>query len=80
MGPPGPVWSGAETFVPTGIRSPARPARSASLYRLRYPGPRITGIVLIKTAVKVFKIGNISVVPMTAKWAIQSVISSLCGI
>jgi hypothetical protein len=24
---------------PTGIRSPDRPARSKSLYRLRYPGP-----------------------------------------
>ena len=24
---------------PTGIRSPGRPARSESLYRLRYPGP-----------------------------------------
>jgi hypothetical protein len=24
---------------PTGIRSPDRPARSESLYRLRYPGP-----------------------------------------
>jgi hypothetical protein len=25
---------------PTGIRSPDRPARSESLYRLSYPGPR----------------------------------------
>jgi hypothetical protein len=25
--------------LPTGIRSPDRPARSESLYRLRYPGP-----------------------------------------
>ena len=24
---------------PTGIRSPDRPARSESLYRMRYPGP-----------------------------------------
>jgi hypothetical protein len=28
---PGPVWTGAENLVPTGIRS--------SLYRLNYPGP-----------------------------------------
>jgi len=34
---PGPVWTGAETLDPTGIRSPDRPARSHSLYRLRYP-------------------------------------------
>jgi hypothetical protein len=37
---PGPVWTGAENLAPTGIRSPNRPARSESLYRLRYPGPR----------------------------------------
>ena len=32
----GPVWTGAENLAPTGIRSPDRPARSQSLYRLRY--------------------------------------------
>jgi hypothetical protein len=32
---PQPVWTGAENLVPTGIRSPDRPARSQSLYRLR---------------------------------------------
>jgi hypothetical protein len=37
---PGPVWTGAENLVPTGIRSPDRPARSESLYRLRYSGPQ----------------------------------------
>ena len=36
---PGPVWTGAENLAPTGIRSPDRPARSESLYRLSYPGP-----------------------------------------
>ena len=36
---PEPVWTGAENIAPTGIRSPDRPARSESLYRLRYPGP-----------------------------------------
>jgi len=35
---PGPVWTGAENLVPTGIRSPDRPARSKSLYQLSYPG------------------------------------------
>jgi hypothetical protein len=34
---PGPVWIGAENLATTGIRSPDRPARSQSLYRLRYP-------------------------------------------
>jgi hypothetical protein len=33
----GPVWTGAENLVPAGIRSPDRPARSQSLYRLSYP-------------------------------------------
>jgi hypothetical protein len=37
---PGPVWTGAEKLAPSEIRSPDRPARSKSLYRLRYPGPK----------------------------------------
>jgi hypothetical protein len=35
-----PVWTDPENHVPTGIRSPDRPDRSESLYRLRYPGPQ----------------------------------------
>jgi hypothetical protein len=34
---PGPVWTGAKNLAPTGIRSPDRPTRSQSLYRLSYP-------------------------------------------
>jgi hypothetical protein len=34
---PGPVWRGEENLVPTGIRSPDRPARSQTLYRPSYP-------------------------------------------
>jgi len=34
---PGPVWTGADNLAAAGIRSPDRPARSHSLYRLRYP-------------------------------------------
>ena len=37
---PGPVWTGAENLGPTRIRSPDRPARSQSLYRLSYIGPQ----------------------------------------
>ena len=33
---PGLVWTGAENLAPTAIRSPDRPARSQSLYGLRY--------------------------------------------
>ena len=38
---PGTVWTGAENLAPTGVRSPDRPARSESLYRLSYPGPYV---------------------------------------
>jgi hypothetical protein len=34
-----PVWTCEKNLAPTGIRSPDRPARSQSLYRLSYPGP-----------------------------------------
>ena len=34
---PDTVWTGAKNLAPTGIRCPDRPARSRSLYRLRYP-------------------------------------------
>jgi hypothetical protein len=36
----GPVWTGFENLATTGIRSPDRPARSESLYRLCYHGPQ----------------------------------------
>jgi len=44
----GSVWIGAENLAPTGIRSPDRPARSQSIYRLRYPAHRLacTSIIL----------------------------------
>ena len=38
-GAPGPVWTGCGKSRPNRIRSPDRPARSESIYRLRYPGP-----------------------------------------
>jgi hypothetical protein len=43
----GSVWTGAEYLAPTGIRSPDRPPRSESLYRLSYPGPRLRIISII---------------------------------
>ena len=36
---PGQVWKGAENLACSGIRSPDRPARSGSLYRLSYLDP-----------------------------------------
>ena len=44
---PGSVWTGAENLVPTGIRSPDRPARSQSLYQLSYPGHILPFCILI---------------------------------
>jgi len=44
----GPVWTGAENLTPTGIRFPDSPARTQSLYRLRYPATNETTIVFIK--------------------------------
>ena len=38
---PGSVWTGAENLATTGIRSPDRPARSESLYRLSYRGRQL---------------------------------------
>jgi hypothetical protein len=43
---PGPVWTCAKNLAPTGIRSPDRPARSQSLYRLSYPGPHLVSILI----------------------------------
>ena len=46
---PGPVWTCAENLTPTKIRSPDRPARSQSLYRLRYPAHTLYVISVIST-------------------------------
>ena len=46
---PGPVWTAAENLAPTGIRSPNRPPRSESLYRLSYPNPRTLPLVHLVT-------------------------------
>ena len=48
------VWTGVENLAHSGIRSPDRPARSESLYRLRYPGP------LKSTAAKSAAVANVS--------------------
>ena len=44
---PGPVWTGAENLSPTGIRSPDRPARSQSLYRLSYRATNVAVLYVI---------------------------------
>jgi hypothetical protein len=53
---PGLAWTGAEYIASTRIRFTVRPARSESLFRLRYPDPRnsnniyIIKIYLVKSA------------------------------
>ena len=44
---PRPVWTGAENLAPTVIRSPDRPARSQSLYRLSYPAHNTLYILVL---------------------------------
>jgi hypothetical protein len=46
---PGPVWTDAENLAPNGIRSPVRPARSQSLYRLSYPALKVYFKVYVYT-------------------------------
>jgi hypothetical protein len=45
---PGPVWTGAENVVQTGIRSPDRPARSSVAIPTELPGPHAQYITLVK--------------------------------
>jgi len=48
---PGPVWTGDKNLVPTEIRSPERPVRSESLYRLSYFGsPRSYWMIIVVAA------------------------------
>jgi len=41
---PGPFWTSAEKHASTGIRSPDRPARSESPYRLHCTGPHFMAV------------------------------------
>ena len=52
---PGPVWTGEENLVHTGIRSPDCPGGSELLYRLSYPGPLIRAIINKCTLKAVFR-------------------------
>ena len=58
---PGPVCTGAENFAPTGIRSPHRPARSKSPYRLRYlvaqGKDKLSKPISLPIALKIFTCG-----------------------
>jgi hypothetical protein len=51
---PGPASTSAENLAPTGIRSLDRSARTESLYRLSYRGPRVQLEVLCKSVEVVY--------------------------
>ena len=59
---PGPFWTGTENLAPTGIPSPDLPARSESLYRLSYPGPRCEANILCSEFTACVKIAILWVV------------------
>jgi hypothetical protein len=46
---PGPVWTATVNLASAGIRSPDRPPRSESLYRLSHPGPHLKNYSNIRT-------------------------------
>jgi len=48
---PEPVWTGTENLASTEIRSPDRPDRSESLYRLHHLSPLITPCSCLKFSV-----------------------------
>jgi len=64
---PGPVWTGAENLAPTGIRSPDRPARSESLYRLSYTGHTPHILLKNKEELLYFYINNDSTLSCTKR-------------
>jgi hypothetical protein len=50
---PGPVWTGAENLVPTGIRYPDRPTRSSIAIPTELPGPLNMSIICRKAVDKI---------------------------
>jgi hypothetical protein len=68
---PGPVWKSAENLAASGIRSPDRPARSKSLYRLSYPAH----ILAIRSALKEIlsrnMVSNSKIFNITLEWKVQ---------
>jgi hypothetical protein len=46
---PGPVWTCAKNLAPTGIRSPDRPTRSQSLYRVSYRAHNFAWVLTVNT-------------------------------
>jgi len=45
----GPIWMGPENLTTTRVRTPDRPARGDSLYKVHYPGQQINTTFFTKT-------------------------------
>jgi hypothetical protein len=56
----GPVWTDSKIIASTGFRSPDRPARSESLYRLRYLCPLLAALLILGTTVHCCRCGDLS--------------------
>jgi hypothetical protein len=56
----GSVWTDSKIIAFTGIRSPDRPARSESLYRLRYFCPLLAALQILGTTVHCCRRGDLS--------------------
>jgi hypothetical protein len=68
---PGLVWMDAENLASTVIRSPDRPARSESLYRLTYPGPQRsnTKAKFFLSTPRMYKSGTAPLIPnLDKRW------------
>ena len=69
---PGPVWTGAGNLATPGIRSPDRPARNQSLYRLSYPNKIVlTGIKALLKGASVIMYGRDSSVGMAIRYGMD---------
>jgi hypothetical protein len=76
---PGPVWTGAENLAHTGIRSPDRPARTQSLYRLSYRDPPYLKIFR-KVTESDYQLGHVglSVITHKVRTVLHAVAVSVC--
>jgi hypothetical protein len=77
MWSPGPVWTGTENIAPTGIRSPDRPGRSKSLYRLSYPGPSLSYSIPVQSISLINIYFNI-IIPFTSRSFIYFMYFQFC--
>jgi hypothetical protein len=75
------AWTCAKNLAPTGIRSPDSPARSQSLYRLRYPDPsKVPNMRLLTHISIILKLYKCEPLPVQADCCLYSVCSKCANI